>query len=87
MGQTFVQRLVGQIRLLPHRLGQCVQCTPCVPNGLIHLCHPVIEVAVVELPAIDQRQRNRRRRRHHAVGRIVRLVEPRPAAAACRVGS
>jgi hypothetical protein len=79
-GQARVQRLVGQSGAHPGRLCQCAQRAPRVPDGLVHLHHPVVEVAVVELPAIDRRQWGRGRRQHHAVGRIVGLIEPRPAA-------
>ena len=40
--------------LMPRRLCQCAQRAPCVPDGLFRLRHPVVEVAVVELPAIDR---------------------------------
>jgi hypothetical protein len=85
MGSVFIDGLIGR-PLLYHGLNQAVEDAPRLADRLIDLRHPVIEVAVVELPAIDQCQRNRRRRQHYTVGRIVRLVVPRLAAATCRVG-
>ena len=63
------------IRRPPVWLCQRAQRAPRLPDGQIHLCHPMVEVAGVELPPIDRRQRGGRPRQHHAVGRVVRLVE------------
>jgi hypothetical protein len=56
-------------------------------DGVIHMRHPVFEIAVLELPAIQWGQWGRWHGQHNAAGRIVVTVLPWPAAAAVRVGA
>ena len=74
----------GQVCILPWRLCQHAQRAPRVPDGLIHLCHPVVELAVVELPAVDRRQRRRRQRRPGDI--VLDRQDQRPAPPTSRLG-
>ena len=61
VGQAGAQRIVGHIRVLPCRRGHGAQRAPRLTDGLVHLGHPVGEVAVIERLAIERRHGRQRR--------------------------